>query len=92
MPFAKNSIEPTRLSRAKLGKEYKFDLDCISNNTLGGLLRQLSSLAVRADSIFTEIAEECVSVVKKTQRIRNRIGEITKHVDKLNAKAVTVRK
>ena len=92
MPFAKRAIEPTRLSRSPLQKDYKFDLDCISNNTLCGLLRQLSSLAIKADSIFTEIAEECVSVAKKTKRIRNRVGDITKRVDKLNAKAVTVRK
>ena len=91
MPFAKNCIEPTRLSRARLAADDKFDLGCVSNNTLGGLLRQLSSLASLADNIFKELGEECVSVVNKTQRIRNRVGEITKHVGKLNAKAVTVR-
>lgn len=92
MPFAKRAIEPVRLSRGTLGSEYKFDLDVISNNTLCGLLRQLSSLAAKADCIFSEITEEFVAVVQKTERLRSRVGEVNEHVGRLNAKAVTVRK
>ena len=92
MPLAKRAIEPTRLSRTTLGKEYKFDLDFISNYTLCSLQRQLACLATQAESIFSEITEECVSVVQKTERLRTRIGHVTQLVGRLNAKAVTVRK
>ena len=91
MPFAQRAVTPVRLSRQKVDEEHKFDFDVTSNNTLVGVLLQLSSLVHHADTIFEDLTQECHNVIYRTQRIKSRIGEVTTKVEKLNAKAVRVR-
>lgn len=92
MPFSKRIVEPVRLSRKPLSKEYKFDLEIITNNTLARCIQQLACVARQADEIFAEITQECQAVVQKTCRLKNRVVDLGKQVENLNAKAVTVRK
>ena len=92
MPFAKRAIEPIILSRRKVQEEDKFDLDVVSNNTLVGVLLQLGSLVQHADELFAELTQDCQEVIYRTQRLRNRVGNIADKVENLNARAVKVRK
>ena len=92
MPFAKRVIQPVKLCRQPIDEEYKFDLDIHSNRALCGALRQLASLAKKADDVFEEISLEFVAVACKTERLRSRVHDIGKHINKLDAKAVKIRK
>lgn len=92
MPFVQRIVEPIRLGRQPVEEEYRFDLDIISNRKLIGALRQIGSLASRADEIVAEIAKECEEVIKRTNRLSDRIRHADQLTKQLNAKAVTVRK
>ena len=92
MPFVKRAVEPVILSRRKVGEEDKFDLDVVSNNTLVAVLLQLGSLVQHADELFAELTQDCQEVIYRTQRLRNRVVNVTDKVENLNARVVKVRK
>ena len=92
MPFVKRAVEPVILSRRKVGEEDKFDLDVVSNNALVGVLLQLGSLVQHADELFQELTQDCQEVIYRTQRLRNRVVNVTENVENLNPRAVKVRK
>ena len=91
MPFVKRAVEPVILSRRKVGED-KFDFGAVSNNTLVGVLLQLGSLVQHADELFQELTQDCQEVIYRTQRLRNRVVNITDKVENLNARVVKVRK
>ena len=92
MPFVQRIVQPIRLGREPVEEENKFDLDIISNRKLINVLRQIGSLASRADEIVAGISSECEEVVHRTNRLVARIRHTEQLTKQLDAKAVTVRK
>ena len=92
MPYAKRIVTPIRLSDKPLSKEDWFDFTAVSNNTLVGAIQQLSSLAVHASDLFSELEEEFTSTYERTISLTNRITRLQETTENLNARAVTVRK
>lgn len=45
MPLVKRNIEPRHLCRGELPEGIGSELECVMNNTLSAIIRQLSSLS-----------------------------------------------
>lgn len=45
MPLVKRNIEPRRLCRGPVPDGIAEELECVTNNTLSSIIRQLSSLS-----------------------------------------------
>jgi len=54
MPLVKRNIEPKHLSRGALPETISNELECVTNNTLSSIIRQLSSLS-KAYSIMLDV-------------------------------------
>lgn len=58
MPLVKRNIEPRHLCRGALPDGIGSELECVMNNTLSAIIRQLSSLSKHAEDIFGELFNE----------------------------------
>ena len=92
MPFAKRVVSPIRLGRKPISEEDKFEKTVVCNNTLVGVLQQLSSLAYFADDLFHELNQECLTVIRRTSRLVRKVKHVENQIDQLDFKAVKVRK
>ena len=92
MPFTQRKIQPVKLARIKVERDYRFDFDIISNWKLVCALKQLGNLAEHADQLFYELSQECQNVINRTQRLSRRVHTLDESVTILDAKSVQVRK
>lgn len=70
MPLVKRNIEPRHLCRGALPEGIGSELECVMNNTLSAIIRQLSSLS----KIYTSIP------VKIPKFGKNRSNEMTQRL------------
>lgn len=98
MPFVQRVIEPKYLSKTSLfnadGKPRVLDdeLEAVTNNTLSNALRQLASLVLAADDIFTEFTRQLKKVAERSARLKGRIEVLETEVTGFDPKKVAVRK
>lgn len=92
MPYIKRFVHPLYLSNKPLPKGCRTELESVANNSLCGLIRQLSDISDLASGIFEEIAIEAERVNERTQALRVRAGKLEEYVSRLDARAVKVRK
>lgn len=98
MPFVQRVIEPKYLSRTSLwdadGKPRVSDdeLDAVTNNTLSNALRQLASLVLVANDIFTELGNHLQLITERSERLKTKIGLVEQKVEAYDPKKVAVRK
>lgn len=98
MPFVQRVVEPKFLSRTSLwdedGKPRVSDdeLVAVTNNTLSNALRQLASLVLVADDIFTELRKELCTIAKRSEQLKTKIGLVEEKVAAYDPKKVAVRK
>lgn len=98
MPFVQRIVEPRYLSRASLwddeGKPRVTDgeLEAVTNNTLSSALRQLASLALVANDIFTELNGQLQLINKRSEGLRVKIKIVDEKLAAYDPKKVTVRK
>ncbi|CAH1135131.1 unnamed protein product [Ceutorhynchus assimilis] len=96
MPFVQRTIEPKLLSRVPLFKEdgtprvKDEELEAVTNSTLCNALRQLASLALVADDIFTELGGQLRCVYKRCEVARGRIAVVEEKVALYDPKKVPV--
>lgn len=69
-----------------------YELETVTNLTLSNALKQLASLVLIADDIFTELNKELKCVSERCLVIKERINILEKKVDEHDPKLVTVRK
>lgn len=69
-----------------------YELESITNLTLSNALRQLASLTILSNQIFTELNRELQEVGERSRGLNTRIEKIREHVDAFDPKLVTVRK
>lgn len=69
-----------------------YELETVTNLTLSNALKQLASLVLIADDIFTELNKELKCVSERSLTIKGRINLLEKKVDEHDPKLVTVRK
>ncbi|KAJ8917170.1 hypothetical protein NQ315_012662 [Exocentrus adspersus] len=97
MPFIQRFVEPRYLSRTQLFDEDGHpkvadeELQAVSNNTLCNALRQLASLVLAADDIFSELGGQLQGLGKRSTEAKARIQALEEKVAKFDPKQVTVR-
>lgn len=98
MPFVQRIVEPKYLSRTSLHNENgepiisDYELEAVTNNTLSNALRQLASLVLVANDIFTELTKELQNVSTRSSALKVKIGDVEKKVEEYDPKLVAVRK
>ena len=98
MPFVQRVVEPKFLSRTSLrdenGKPRVTDeeLQAVTNCTLSNALRQLASLVLLAEDIFSELTSQLEGITERSKVARTKIESIHNIVEKYDPKKVTVRK
>ncbi|XP_031570076.1 wiskott-Aldrich syndrome protein family member 3-like [Actinia tenebrosa] len=86
MPLIKRLIEPTELSRGKLGsQQLASELEAVSVNTLSGIIRQLSSLSKHAEDVFGELFSEASNISKRSNSLQERIQKLSIKVTQLDS-------
>lgn len=98
MPFVQRIVEPIYLSRTSLHNEdgeaiiSDYELEAVTNNTLSNALRQLASLVLVANDIFTELTKELQKVSTRSTELKIKIGCVEKKVSEYDPKQIAVRK
>lgn len=98
MPFIQRIVEPKFLSKTSLRNEdgesivSDYELEAVTNNTLSNALRQLASLVLVANDIFTELTKELQKVSTRSSALKTKIGDVEKKVEQYDPKLIAVRK
>lgn len=80
-------------SQAVVGKPLNdYEFEAVTNLTLSNALRQLASLVLIANDIFTELNAELHNVGERARGIKGRIDRLTVSVEQFDPKLVAVRK
>ncbi|CAK1546192.1 unnamed protein product [Leptosia nina] len=96
MPFVERVVEPTFLSRTSLrdenGKQKVTDeeLQAVTNCTLSNALRQLASLVLLAEDIFSELTGQLEVIRERSKTAQAKIETISELVEKYDPKKVPV--
>ncbi|TSK98441.1 Wiskott-Aldrich syndrome protein family member 3 [Bagarius yarrelli] len=81
----KRNIEPRHLCRGALPEGVGSELECVMNNTLSAIIRQLSSLSKHAEDIFGELFHEANSFYLRTNSLQDRIDRLAVKVTQLDS-------
>ncbi|CAL1539873.1 unnamed protein product [Lymnaea stagnalis] len=84
MPHIKRIIEPVLVSRRPVNQGVRDDLECITNNTLANIIRELSSLSRHAEDLFRELSMETGAVFRRGTTLQRRIEDVRDKVTQLN--------
>lgn len=90
--YVARSIKPSHSRGATSLPVQDYELEAITNLTLSNALRQLASLVLISNQIFTELNKELASVSERSLGIKQRIDNLSKRVEEFDPKQVTVRK
>ncbi|KAJ0178712.1 hypothetical protein K1T71_005487 [Dendrolimus kikuchii] len=96
MPFVQRVVEPKYLSRTTLrdenGKPRVTDeeLQAVTNCTLSNALRQLASLVLLAEDIFSELTAQLQEITERSKVAQNKIDKINEIVVQYDPKKVPV--
>ncbi|XP_059046066.1 uncharacterized protein LOC131841761 [Achroia grisella] len=96
MPFVHRVVEPKYLSRTSLrdedGKPKVNDeeLQAVTNCTLSNALRQLASLVLLAEDIFSELTSQLEGITERSKVAQTKIGKINEIVENYDPKKVPV--
>ncbi|XP_055551773.1 uncharacterized protein LOC129734079 [Wyeomyia smithii] len=99
MPFVQRVVTPKYVARSTKPSHLRgtvslpvqdYELETITNLTLSNALRQLASLVLISNQIFTELNKELASVCERSLGIKQRIDNLSKRVEEFDPKQVTV--
>ncbi|XP_030625784.1 wiskott-Aldrich syndrome protein family member 3b [Chanos chanos] len=85
MPLVKRNIEPRHLCRGALPEGIGSELECVMNNTLSAIIRQLSSLSKHAEDIFGELFNEANTFYLRANSLQDRIDRLAVKVTQLDS-------
>ncbi|XP_071800885.1 actin-binding protein WASF3-like isoform X2 [Asterias amurensis] len=85
MPLVKREIEPVNLSRGVISQGISNELECVTNTTLSGIIRQLSNLSKHAEDIFGDLYNEANSLCRRSNSLQDRIDRLSVKVKQLDA-------
>lgn len=98
MPFVQRVVEPKFLSRTSLRDEdgrarvADHELQAVTNCTLSNALRQLASLVLLAEDIFSELTTQLQGITERSKIAQVKIEKLGEAVEKYDPKKVPVRK
>ncbi|CAG9559727.1 unnamed protein product [Danaus chrysippus] len=96
MPFVQRVVEPKFLSRTSLRDEdgklkvTDEELQAVTNCTLSNALRQLASLVLLAEDIFSELTSQLEEITERSKVAKTKIERVQEVVEKYDPKKVTV--
>uniref|UniRef100_A0AAZ3RIC7 Wiskott-Aldrich syndrome protein family member n=1 Tax=Oncorhynchus tshawytscha TaxID=74940 RepID=A0AAZ3RIC7_ONCTS len=85
MPLVKRNIEPRHLCRGGLPEGIGSELECVTNNTLSAIIRQLSSLSKHAEDVFGELFSEANTFYVRANGLQDRIDRLAVKVTQLDS-------
>ncbi|ROL44377.1 Wiskott-Aldrich syndrome protein family member 3 [Anabarilius grahami] len=85
MPLVKRNIEPKHLCRGALPETISNELECVTNNTLSAIIRQLSSLSKHAEDVFGELFNEANTFYLRANSLQDRIDRLAVKVTHLDS-------
>ncbi|XP_078258531.1 wiskott-Aldrich syndrome protein family member 3b isoform X1 [Rhinoraja longicauda] len=85
MPLVKRNIEPRLLCHGALPEGINSELECVTNNTLAAIIRQLSSLSKHAEDIFGELFNEANNFHIRASSLQDRIDRLAVKVTQLDS-------
>ncbi|TRY65326.1 hypothetical protein DNTS_002213 [Danionella cerebrum] len=85
MPLVKRNIEPRHMCRGVLPEGIGSELECVMNNTLSSIIRQLSSLSKHAEDIFGELFNEANMFYSRANSLQDRIDRLAVKVTQLDS-------
>ncbi|KAI9519534.1 hypothetical protein NQZ68_027715 [Dissostichus eleginoides] len=85
MPLVKRNIVPRHLCRGELPVGIDSELECVMNNTLSSIIRQLSSLSKHAEDIFGELFSEANLFYLRANSLQDRVDRLAVKVTQLDS-------
>lgn len=85
MPLVKRSIEPRHLCHSAVPDGIGNELECVTNNTLSAVIRQLSSLSKHAENVFGELFNEANTFYGRANSLQDRIDRLAIKVTQLDS-------
>ncbi|XP_052808945.1 actin-binding protein WASF3-like [Mya arenaria] len=84
MPFVHRIVDPIHVSRLQVGKTVTDELECVTNNSLANIIRQLSSLSHHAEDMFADLYNETKMIFKRATELNSRVEHLRVEVTQLN--------
>ncbi|XP_026184606.1 wiskott-Aldrich syndrome protein family member 3 [Mastacembelus armatus] len=85
MPLVKRNIEPRHLCHGAVPDGVGNELECVTNNTLSAIIRQLSSLSKHAENVFGELFNEANTFYVRANSLQDRIDRLAIKVTQLDS-------
>uniref|UniRef100_A0A3B4TTV5 Wiskott-Aldrich syndrome protein family member n=1 Tax=Seriola dumerili TaxID=41447 RepID=A0A3B4TTV5_SERDU len=85
MPLVKRNIEPRHLCHSTVPDGVGNELECVTNNTLSAIIRQLSSLSKHAENVFGELFNEANTFYVRANSLQDRIDRLAVKVTQLDS-------
>ncbi|XP_062844922.1 actin-binding protein WASF3 [Trichomycterus rosablanca] len=85
MPLVKRGIRPQHMCRGALPERVASELECVTNNTLSAIIRQLSSLSKHAEDVFGELFDEANTFHVRANSLQDRIDRLAVKVTRLDS-------
>ncbi|XP_040006890.1 wiskott-Aldrich syndrome protein family member 3 [Xiphias gladius] len=85
MPLVKRNIEPRLLCHSTVPDRIGSELECVTNNTLSAIIRQLSSLSKHAENVFGELFNEANAFYLRANSLQDRIDHLAVKVTQLDS-------
>ncbi|XP_062262146.1 actin-binding protein WASF3-like isoform X1 [Platichthys flesus] len=85
MPLVKRNIKPRHLCHGAVPEGIGSELECVTNNTLSAIIRQLSSLSKHAENVFGELFNEANTFYVRANSLQDRIDRLAVKVTQLDS-------
>jgi len=85
MPFNKRTVEPICLSQVQVPNDIPNELECVANQTLANVIRQLSSLSSHAQDLFDELINDAGHIFLRTEALHGRIERLKLTITQLDS-------
>lgn len=85
MPLVKRNIEPRHLCHGRVPDGIGNELECVTNNTLSAIIRQLSTLSKHAENVFGELFNEANTFYGRANSLQDRIDRLAIKVTQLDS-------
>ncbi|XP_051902682.1 actin-binding protein WASF3-like isoform X1 [Hippocampus zosterae] len=99
MPLVRRTIEPRHLCQAAVPDRIDSELECVNNNTLSAIIRQLSSLSKHAENVFGDLFNEANifyvranSLQDRIDRLAIKVTQLDSSVEEVSLQAINLRK
>uniref|UniRef100_A0A3B5LBK1 Wiskott-Aldrich syndrome protein family member n=1 Tax=Xiphophorus couchianus TaxID=32473 RepID=A0A3B5LBK1_9TELE len=85
MPLIKRNIEPRHLCQGAVPDGIGNELECVTNNSLSAIIRQLSCLSKHAENVFGELFNEANTFYSRANSLQDRIDRLAVKVTQLDS-------